>query len=62
MRTLSLDECRRLTIFGLNEQIKLRQELTSQMVGNLYPAIVCDEIATLREMVRERREVLDKIL
>ena len=43
-----------LTDDEIIENIKSREELLTQMVGNLYPGIVQDEITVLKEIQSER--------
>lgn len=37
----------------IDEQIELRKDLLKQMVGQLYPAILQDEIVELRRLLSE---------
>jgi len=46
------------TIEQVNEQIKLRSELMDQMVGNLYPSILRDEIEILRHRCIQIKETM----
>lgn len=39
----------------LEEQIKARRELLTQMVGNLYPKIVSEEISKLQKALNALR-------
>jgi len=38
-----------MSIVEIDAQIKMREKLMRQMVGNLYPAILADEIVKLLE-------------
>lgn len=45
-----LEEAKKLDPAGINAEIKERRELMSQMVGQLYPSILWDEILELRDL------------
>ena len=58
------DEFDDLTDEEIDVEIAERQELIKQMVGTLYPDIMCDEIDTLVELkedpLRRARSIVEK--
>lgn len=53
-RLLNIEECQDLTAKELAVQIRIRKELMKVMVGELYPAMLCDEILKLLDL-QDRR-------
>lgn len=53
-----------LTDEEIDEEIEIRKGLINQMVGSLYPSILCGEIETLIELkddpLRRTRVLLEK--
>lgn len=47
-------EFNNLTDEEINEEITIRKELIGQMVGSLYPSILCGEIETLLEYKKDQ--------
>lgn len=46
-------EFENLTNEEIDQEIKEREEMMKQMVGSLYPSIMCGEIETLLEMKQD---------
>lgn len=46
----TLEEAKKLDPDGINGEIKERRDLIQQMVGQLYPSVLWDEILELREI------------
>lgn len=55
-----VDECWLQTPEILKEEIEVRVRMLSMLVGQLYLGIVLAEIATLREILRDREADLAK--
>lgn len=53
-RVKPLEEAKKLDPAGINAEIKDRKDLMQQMVGQLYPSILWDEILVLRQLYVEK--------
>lgn len=53
-RVKPLEEAKKLDPAGINIELKERRDLIRQMVGQLYPSILWDEILVLREIYVEK--------
>ena len=45
-----------LFISEIEEEITIRLKLIDNMVGNLYPSILLDEVAQLGQLIADRRD------
>lgn len=53
-RVKSLEEAKKLDPAGINIELKERRDLIQQMVGQLYPSILWDEVKVLRQIYVEK--------
>lgn len=48
------NECDELSLNDLKDQIKIREELLQNMMGNVYPQIVRKEIRDIEDIIVKR--------
>jgi len=53
-------EINKIEYHQIDEQIEIRKNLINQMVGNLYPRILKDQIKKLKEMQRDFGNFIQK--
>ena len=55
-----ISEINKIKYDQIDEQIEIRKKLINQMVGNLYPQILRDEIDKLKEMKKDFGNFIQK--